>query len=233
MPATFPSVGPNGTQSLSLVPQSSDKPCERTDVQLAATTTVVAAGLDDSIRDDSRPLSIQTVTSQSVTQHTPVDAAARPVSRATSRARSTSASTPLHRISEVRQQQGLSLRTISRRSGLEAKELRRQEAADCDLTLSQLKVWQKALDVPLVDLLEDESQSLSRPVKERAKMVRIMKTVVSLCEACESNVRLQRLTAMLREQILDLMPELEEIGGWPQCGSRRVPMSWAASSMNR
>ena len=126
-----------------------------------------------------------------------------------------------HRIAEVRAQQGLSLRTISRRTGLDVKELRRQEAPTCNLSLRQLKVWQVALEVPLVDLLEDESDVLSRPVKERAQMVRIMKTVVSLAEASESNVRLGRLTTMLREQILQLMPELAEIGGWPQCGSRR------------
>ena len=130
---------------------------------------------------------------------------------------------PFHRIAEVRQQQGLSLRTISRRTGLDVKELRRQENPTTNLTLAQLNAWQNALEVPLVDLLEDESDVLSRPVKERAQMVRIMKTIVSLGEACESNVRLGRLTTMLREQVLQLMPELADIGGWPQCGSRRGP----------
>lgn len=129
----------------------------------------------------------------------------------------------LHRVREVRAQQGLSLRTVARRTGVDVKELRRQEDPATDLTLTELRRWQKALEVPLVDLLEDESQSLSRPVNERAKMVRIMKTVVSLSEACASNVRTARLTTMLREQLLELMPELAEIGGWPQCGSRRGP----------
>ena len=127
----------------------------------------------------------------------------------------------LHRVAEVRSQQGISLRTVSRRTGVEVKELRRQEEPSADMLLSSLLIWQKALDVPLVDLLEDESQSLSRPVKERAKLLRIMKTVVSLAEACEGNVRLERLTKMLREQLIDLMPELAEISGWPQCGTRR------------
>ncbi|MGN6132905.1 MAG: hypothetical protein ACTHOU_00340 [Aureliella sp.] len=104
---------------------------------------------------------------------------------------------------------------------MEVKELRRQEDPGTDLLLSTLRMWQSALDVPLIDLLEDESQTLSRPVKERAKLVRIMKTVVSLCEACEGNVRLERLSRMLREQLVELMPELSEIGGWPQCGTRR------------
>ena len=115
----------------------------------------------------------------------------------------------------------MSLRTVSRRTGIEVKELRRQEDPSTDLSLSDLRIWQKALEVPLVDLLEDESQLLSRPVNERAKMVRIMKTVVSLSEACSTNLRTARLTTMLREQLLELMPELAEIGGWPQCGSRR------------
>lgn len=133
----------------------------------------------------------------------------------------TSQSKVYHRIAEVRTQQGLSIRTISRRTGLDVKELRKQELPTTNLSLSQLLVWQKALEVPLVDLLEDESDVLSRPVKERAQMVRIMKTVVSLGDVCQSNVRLSRLTTMLREQLLNLMPELAEIGGWPQCGSRR------------
>lgn len=127
----------------------------------------------------------------------------------------------LHRVGEVRAQQALSLRTVARRTGIDVKELRRQEEPNADMLLSSLLLWQKALDVPLVDLLEDESQTLSRPVKERAKLVRIMKTVVTLSEACEGNVRLARLSAMLREQLIDLMPELAEIGGWPQCGTRR------------
>lgn len=126
-----------------------------------------------------------------------------------------------HRIAEVREQQGLSLRTVARRTGIDVKELRRQEDPATDLKMSELLVWQKALEIPLVDLLEDDSQTLSRPVKERAKMVRIMKTAVTLTEVCQSNTRLSRLTTMLRDQLLDLMPELAEIGGWPQCGSRR------------
>ncbi|MFO1063840.1 MAG: helix-turn-helix domain-containing protein [Pirellulales bacterium] len=129
-------------------------------------------------------------------------------------------SVPLHRIGDVRQQQGLSLRTIARRTGLDSKELRRHEDPCSDLPLSILRKWQEALEVPVADLLEDD-QSLSRPVKERAKMVRIMKTAVSLKDACQSNVRLARLAGMLCDQLLDLMPELKEVGSWPQTGSRR------------
>jgi hypothetical protein len=161
-----------------------------------------------------------------VPQTDPTAGRAQPAGEAAQAGESLRADAPhpsggLHRVAQVRHQQGVSLRTISRRTGVEVKELRRQEDPGTDLLLSTLRMWQSALDVPLIDLLEDESQTLSRPVKERAKLVRIMKTVVSLCEACEGNVRLERLSRMLREQLVELMPELSEIGGWPQCGTRR------------
>lgn len=181
MHTASPSVGLDGSQSLSLVPQAG---------------APAHSG-------QSAPNSAKTVGPAKSADGTPKPEPA------------------LHRVREVRAQQGLSLRTVSRRTGIEVKELRRQEEPTTDLTLSELRRWQKALEVPLVDLLEDESQLLSRPVNERAKMVRIMKTVVSLSEACSSNLRTARLATMLREQLLELMPELAEIGGWPQCGSRR------------
>jgi transcriptional regulator with XRE-family HTH domain len=126
----------------------------------------------------------------------------------------------LHRIGEARQQQGISLRTITRRTGVDIRTLRAQEHPECDLTLSELRVWQEALEMPLIDLIEDDAQPLSRPVKERACMVRIMKTVVALQELGGSP-RVQRLVEMLHQQLVEVMPELAEIGGWPQHGSRR------------
>jgi len=147
-------------------------------------------------------------------------AAAQPVS-SSSKELPVSNSRPFHRIAEVRAQQGLSLRTVSRRTGIDIKELRRQELPTTDLSISQLTLWQQALEVPLIDLLVDDSQTLSRPVKERAKLVRIMKSVVSLLEVAESQPRVHRLATMLKEQLLDLMPELADVGGWPQCGTRR------------
>lgn len=199
MPTAFPSVSPV-PQTLSLISPASSEVAEN-----------YATAEDVSIEDSSagQPTVLCTQVSRDVASRELVEHASEVKN--------------YHRIAEVRAQQGLSLRTISRRTGLDVKELRRQEQPTCNLSLSQVMVWQKALEVPLVDLLEDDSDVLSRPVKERAQMVRIMKTVVSLGEVCQSNVRLSRLTTMLREQILQLMPELEEIGGWPQCGSRRGP----------
>ncbi len=127
----------------------------------------------------------------------------------------------LQRVGEAREQQGFSLRTIARRTGIDLRSLRAHEIPTTDMKLSELRAWQFALEVPLVDLIEDDAQPLSSPVKDRASMVRIMKTVVAIKEAGGSP-RIQRLAEMLFEQMVELMPELKEIGGWPQHGSRRA-----------
>lgn len=130
--------------------------------------------------------------------------------------------TSLHRIAEVRTQQGLSLRAISRRSGVDIQKLRQQELPDSNLTLVDLYRWAKALEVPVENLIIDRDSELSDPVQSRAAMVKVMKTVVALTEVAASP-RVARLTTMLREQMIELMPELAEIGGWPNFGSRRPP----------
>ncbi len=126
-----------------------------------------------------------------------------------------------HRVAEVREQQGVSQRTLARRLGIEVKSLQAMECPNSDLRLSQLLALQAALEVPLIDLLED-SASLSRPIAERAKMVKVMKTAVALRET-KSNPRVERMVTMLCEQLVDVMPELAEVSGWPQFGSRRGP----------
>ena len=127
---------------------------------------------------------------------------------------------PLHRIAEVRVQQDLTLRAISRRSGVEVEDLKQQELPDSNLTLIDLTRWAKALEVPIENLIVDNDFGLSDPVQSRAAMVKVMKTVVALTEVAASP-RVARLTTMLRQQLIELMPELAEIGGWPNYGSRR------------
>ncbi len=125
----------------------------------------------------------------------------------------------LHRIAEVRASQGISERTMCRRLNIDAKQLRAIEDPEADLKLSQLAIIREALEVPFADLLV-ENDSLSRPVQERAQLLKIMKTAVSLKE-CKLAPRGARLAEMLCEQLVALMPELAEVGGWPEFGSRR------------
>lgn len=128
----------------------------------------------------------------------------------------------LHRIAEVRAQQGISLRAVARRTGMDVRELKRQELPNANLTLEELYRWQAALDVPVGNLLVDRDQELSQSVQSRAALVKVMKTVVALQDVATSP-RVARLTEMLREQLIELMPELAEVGGWPTFGSRRPP----------
>lgn len=132
----------------------------------------------------------------------------------------TSATRALHRIAEVREQQGLSLQSLSRRMGVDVRELKQQEQSESNLTLRELYCWQKALDVPIQHLLCEEEDGLSEATQTRAALVKLMKTVVALTEVATAP-RVVRLTTMLREQMIEMMPELAEIGGWPNYGSRR------------
>jgi len=126
----------------------------------------------------------------------------------------------LHRIQEVRRLQGMSLRTAARQLGTDIRSIRAQEQATTDLRLSDVYNWQRALDVPVSELLVDESESLSRPVRERAAMLKIMKSARSLVEAAHPGPA-KRMAENLVEQLLDLMPELKEVSPWHSVGQRR------------
>lgn len=130
-----------------------------------------------------------------------------------------SAAAPLHRIREVREQQGVSIRSMARRMGIDVRSYKHIENPYRDLTISELGAVQKALDVPLADLLVDR-EGLASPVQERAKLVKAMKTAVAIKEVGASP-RIDRMAQMLCEQLRDIMPELEDISGWPQFGARR------------
>ena len=116
----------------------------------------------------------------------------------------------LHRIRTVRMQQEVSMRTAARRSGVDVRTLRRQEQENTDLSLSDLHKWQKALDVPVAELVEEPGAHLSKSVMERAKMVRLMKTATSIQEKSQTD-SLSRLAQVMVEQLVDMMPELEGV----------------------
>ena len=128
---------------------------------------------------------------------------------------------PFHRIAEVRQQQGVSIRSLTRKMGLSAEEIARQEDPTCDLSLSQLTAWQKALEVPLANLLIDLDAPLSGPVLTRARMLRVMKTVQAINENA-TDASIQRMTSMLVEQLLEVLPEFKDVSGWHTVGQRRT-----------
>lgn len=128
---------------------------------------------------------------------------------------------PRHRIREVRRQQGVSPRSISRKLGISMQQCREQEEPTADLRISQLIAWQQALDVPLADLLVDSEGSLSAPVLLRAHLLRVMKTAKALLEAAQEDGT-QRMATMLIDQLCEVMPELREVSAWHSVGQRRT-----------
>lgn len=126
-----------------------------------------------------------------------------------------------HRLAEVRRQQGVSVRSAARRMGVPMDQVRREEKPDSDLTLSDMARWQVALEVPLVDLLQDNDAPISAPVLKRAKWLRLMKTVKALGEL-EATPAVARMTQMLEQQVTEVMPELADVGAWHSVGQRRT-----------
>ena len=127
----------------------------------------------------------------------------------------------LHRISEVRQRQGVTLRNVARRLGVSLPLDRRQEQPDCDLRLSELLRWQQVLEVPVAELLVEGEGQLSGPVLERSRMVKLMKTAAAIRERTQEQP-VARMVTMLIEQILEIMPELEDVTPWHTTGQRRT-----------
>jgi len=125
-----------------------------------------------------------------------------------------------HRIREVRLQQGVSLRTAARHLDSDIRTARTQEEETNDLRLSELYQWQKVLDVPVTELLAESDEPLSRPVLERARMVRIMKTAQAILEKSPSS-SIKRMAQMLVEQLVEVMPELSDVSPWHSVGQRR------------
>jgi hypothetical protein len=135
---------------------------------------------------------------------------------------SSSAGRPLHRIAEVRRTQGVSVRSAARRMGVSMDQVRREEDPYCDLPLSELYHWQTALEVPVSDLLVENESPLSEPILTRARLLRVMKTVRALKESAATSA-IHRFTTMLEQQLLEIMPELQEVAPWHSVGRRRSP----------
>lgn len=138
----------------------------------------------------------------------------------------------LHRLAEVRRQQGVSRRTLARRLNTDVGTVRRQEEETTDLPLSVLYRWQKILDVPIADLLVETGDALSTPVFKRAQLLRVMKTVMAIVERT-NQTSVKRLAQMLVEQLTEAMPELKDVPAWHVVGQRRRLDEYGAAAQRR
>ncbi len=127
---------------------------------------------------------------------------------------------PLHRLAQVRIRQGVSRRTMARRMKVDIRTVREEEDPTRDLPLSALYRWQKALQVPLIELLSDIEEPLSAPVLKRARLLRMMKTVRAIQLRAKQPV-VRQLAELLAEQLLEIMPELADVSPWPMGRRRR------------
>jgi transcriptional regulator with XRE-family HTH domain len=128
--------------------------------------------------------------------------------------------TRFHRIATVRKRQGMSLRSVARRLGIKVRQVLEQEDETSDLRLSTLRAWHRALDVPLTELLVEADGDLSTPVLQRARMIRVMKTVAAIRQESDMEA-IKHLADRLYDDLTDIMPELKDVSPWPAIGSRR------------
>jgi transcriptional regulator with XRE-family HTH domain len=126
----------------------------------------------------------------------------------------------LQKLSAARRRQGLSVRCVAQRLGRTVGEVRAQEEEHSDILISELYRWQAALEVPLEELLEEPDDSLSPRVLARARLLKVMKTAMAIRRQARSESQ-RRLSSLLVEQLLEIMPELKEVSGWPAVGHRR------------
>ena len=131
-----------------------------------------------------------------------------------------SARLPLHRLAEVRKAQGVSIANLARRLNRDAVDVREQEKPTSDMLLSQLYRWREILDTPISELLIDPDDVLDDPIKSRASLVRVMKTVRSILETTHEK-QTMRMAQTLFDQLIEIMPELKEVSAWPSVGQSR------------
>ena len=128
--------------------------------------------------------------------------------------------TPLHRIREVCEREGISDRSAARHMGVKVSEVKRQQREDTDLLLRELSRWQEMLDVPITELLEEPQDELSATLLCRARLVQLMKSARSIEENARA-VGVKRMAQRMVNQLLEMMPELSSISAWHSVGQRR------------
>jgi transcriptional regulator with XRE-family HTH domain len=129
-----------------------------------------------------------------------------------------------HQVATVRRRESISLRNVSRRLGIPIRQLQLLENEFQDLPVSMIYRWARALRVPVYEILLDDQMddlfSITPALRDRARMVRIMKTVEAIrMEAEDSGISF--LVENLRSQLLEVMPELDSVTSWPRFGTRR------------
>lgn len=127
---------------------------------------------------------------------------------------------PLHRIGDVRREQGMPLSTAAKRLGVDVDSAKKSEQTNCNLTLRDIYRWQRVLDVPCAELLVNPDEFPENPIRTRGQLVRLMKTTRSIIEQTkEESIRV--FARMMIDQLTEIMPELKNVASWPTIGQSR------------
>ena len=126
-----------------------------------------------------------------------------------------------HRLGDARRAQSVSRRHLARRMNVELAVVIEQEESS-DLPLSIVYDWQRALGIPVSDLLVSPPDGLSQPLEQRAQLLRLMKYARYMLE--RSNERSIRTMAQnMINLLLEMMPELQTVEAWHATGRQRGP----------
>ena len=127
-----------------------------------------------------------------------------------------------HRVATVRKLEGMSTPRAATRLGVPASHVERLEDEYIDLPLSLLYAWQQALDVPMGELLIGGADATPEGIWDRAKLLKAMKTVGSVLEVTEDSA-VETMAKNLRNELIQIMPELQDVKPWPRAGTPRKP----------
>lgn len=127
---------------------------------------------------------------------------------------------PLHRVGEVMQRECVSVRSLAGRLNITQGEASRMIDPSNDMNLSELYRLAEVLRVPLTEMVTEVDVGLSEPVKIRAQLLRLMRTVQSIQET-STQLQVSRLARQLRQDLLKIMPELKDVTSWPVVGNPR------------
>ena len=127
---------------------------------------------------------------------------------------------PLHRLATVRRQQRVPRHTLASRLNIGIEEVRQQEDENSDLLLSTLYEWREILDVPVAELLVEPGDGLPSPVLLRSQLIRLMKTVRTILDKTKRD-SIRWLAETMVNQLVEIMPELSEVGVWNIGGRQR------------
>jgi hypothetical protein len=78
----------------------------------------------------------------------------------------------------------------------------------------------------------DNSDSLSPSVMKRARMIRVMKTVLAIIERTNQE-SVRRMARTLADQLVEMMPELRGVNAWHTVGKRRRPSEYGKAAERR